>query len=338
MKRLFIGLMSFLVVFLMTDAGFAQQKTFTIEVLQVTNVEPFERVYQGFMQELSAAGLVEGQNLKVNRRIVDFDIEKGGLWKKVGVLLEIRKTASKIVEARPDLVMTIATPATKYAKDRIVAAGIPLVFSAVIIPEAAGCKSLTVAGPGFTGATLYLDMADALKIARLAFPEIKTVAIVHTDDDNAMAQVEQVKAVGSQAGFTFITKEISKNDKFTPAARELIAQGAQAFAVPLDTYYGLRNYEPCFELSDVSLKNKVPVLSLVHMKVPGAILYIGAEFPLIGALSGKQAAKILLEGAKPGDLPILRQDDLTIMVDTDKLKSLQIELPMEILQLAKSVE
>jgi len=260
------------------------------------------------------------------------------LWKKVGVLFEIKSTASKIVEARPDLVLTVGTPATKYAKDKIVAAGIPLVFTAVAIPEAAGCKSLTVAGPGFTGATLYLDMADALKIARLAFPEIKTVAIVHTDDDNAMAQVEQVKAVGSQAGFTFITKEISKNDKFTPAARELIAQGAQAFAVPLDTYYGLRNYEPCFELSDVSLKNKVPVLSLVHMKVPGAILYIGAEFPLIGALSGKQAAKILLEGAKPGDLPILRQEDLTIMVDSDRLKALQIELPMEILQLAKDVE
>jgi len=338
MRRLFIGLMSFLVVFLMTDAGFAQQKTFTIEVLQVTKIEPFDNAYQGFMQELSAAGLVEGQNLKVNRRIIDFDVEKGGLWKKVGVLFEIKSTASKIVEARPDLVLTVGTPATKYAKDKIVAAGIPLVFTAVAIPEAAGCKSLTVAGPGFTGATLYLDMADALKIARLAFPEIKTVAIVHTDDDNAMAQVEQVKAVGSQAGFTFITKEISKNDKFTPAARELIAQGAQAFAVPLDTYYGLRNYEPCFELSDVSLKNKVPVLSLVHMKVPGAILYIGAEFPLIGALSGKQAAKILLEGAKPGDLPILRQEDLTIMVDSDRLKALQIELPMEILQLAKSVE
>ena len=338
MRRLFIGLMSFLVVFLMTDAGFAQQKTFTIEVLQVTKIEPFDNAYQGFMQELSAAGLVEGQNLKVNRRIIDFDVEKGGLWKKVGVLFEIKSTASKIVEARPDLVLTVGTPATKYAKDKIVAAGIPLVFTAVAIPEAAGCKSLTVAGPGFTGSSIYMDMADVLKIARLAFPDIKTVGIVHTDDDNAMAQVEQVKAVGSQAGFTFITKEISKNDKFTPAARELIAQGAQAFAVPLDTYYGLRNYEPCFELSDVSLKNKMPVLSLVHMKVPGAILYIGAEFPLIGALSGKQAAKILLEGAKPGDLPILRQDDLTIMVDTDKLKSLQIELPMEILQLAKSVE
>ena len=338
MRRLFIGLMSFLVVFLMTDAGFAQQKTFTIEVLQVTKIEPFDNAYQGFMQELSAAGLVEGQNLKVNRRIIDFDVEKGGLWKKVGVLFEIKSAASKIVEARPDLVLTVGTPATKYAKDKIVAAGIPLVFTAVAIPEAAGCKSLTVAGPGFTGATLYLDMADALKIARLAFPDIKTVGIVHTDDDNTLAQVGWLKEAGPQAGFTFITKEIGKTDKFTPAARELIAQGAQAFAVPLDTYYGLRNYEPCAELSAVSLENKMPVLSLVHMDVPGALLYVGSDLKASGALSGKQAAKILLEGAKPDDLPILRQEDLTIMVDTDVLKSLQIELPMEILMLAKSLK
>jgi putative ABC transport system substrate-binding protein len=338
MKRLCIGIMSLLVVLLMVDIVFAQQKTFSIEVLQVTDVDPFERVYQGFMQELNAAGLEEGKNLKVNRRIIDFDIEKGGLWKKVGVLLEIRRTASKIVEARPDLVMTIATPATKYAKDRITAAGIPLVFSAVIIPEAAGCKSLTVAGPGFTGSSIYMEMADILKITRLAFPGLETVGVIHTDDDNTLAQVEQLKAAGPGAGFTFITKEVNKSDKFTPPAQELIAQGAQAFVVPLDTYYGLRDYEPCAELSDISIKNKMPVLSLVHMNVPGALLYIGSDLRISGALSGKQAAKILLEGANPDDLPILRQEDLAIMVDTDVLKSLQIELPMEILMLAKDLK
>ncbi len=337
MKRLCIGIISFLFVLLMSDIVFAQQKTFTIDVLQVTHVDAFERVYQGFVQELKAAGLVEGQNLKVNRRIIDFDIEKGGLWKKVGVLLEIKKTASKIVEARPDLVMTIATPATKYAKDRIIAAGIPLVFSAVIIPEAAGCKSLTVAGPGFTGSSIYMEMADVLKIVRLAFPGIETMGIVHTDDDNTLAQVEQLKVAGPGSGFTLINKEVNKSDRFTPAAQELIAQGAQAFVVPLDTYYGLRDYEPCAELSEVSIKNKMPVLSLVHMNVPGALLYIGSDLRISGALSGKQAAKILLEGANPDDLPILRQDDLTIMVDTAVLKSLQIELPMEILMLAKDL-
>ena len=338
MKRYCIGVLLFLVVFLMADICFAKQETFKIEVLQVTDIEPFEQVYRGFLEELSAAGIVEGKNLEINRRIIDFNMEKGGLWKKLGVLMEIRKEASRIADARPDLAMTIATPATKYAKDKIISAGIPLVFSAVLIPEVAGCKSLSVAGHGFTGATMHMDMASVLKIARFAFPDIKTIGIVHTDDDNTLAQVEQLKAAGPQAGFTFIVREISKNDKFTPAATELIAQGAEAFAVPLDTYYALRNYEPCVELSNVSLKNKMPVLSLAHMNVPGALLYIGAEFPLTGALAGKQAAKILLEGAEPGSLPILKQDDLTVIVDTDMLKSLQIELPMEILMLAKGME
>ena len=338
MKRFSFGIIPFLPVLLMANIVFAQQKTFTIDVLQVTHVEAFERVYQGFVQELKAAGLVEGQNLKINRRIIDFDIEKSNLWKKVGVLLEIRKTASKIVESRPDLVMTIATPATKYAKDRIIAAGIPLVFSAVIIPEAAGCKSLTVAGPGFTGSSIYLEMADVLKIVRLAFPDLRTMGIVHTDDDNTLAQIDHLRAAGAGSGFTLITKEVNKTDRFTPAAQELIAQGAQAFVVPLDPYYGLRDYEPCAELSEISIKNKMPVISLVHMNVPGALLYIGSDLRISGALSGKQAAKILLEGAKPGDLPILRQEDLTIMLDTDVLKLLQIKLPMEILMLAKDLK
>ncbi len=47
-----------------------------------------------------------------------------------------------------------------------------MVFAGVAIPEAAGCASLTKAGQGFTGATLYPDMKDALKLIRLAFPNI----------------------------------------------------------------------------------------------------------------------------------------------------------------------
>lgn len=338
MNKFITGTLSVLIVIFVAVACFAQDRAYKIEVLQVTNIGPFDAAYTGFIKGLAENGIAEGLNLTVNRRIIDFDAEKGGLWKKVGVLLEIRNTASKIVDARPDLVLTIGTPATKYAKDRIIGAGIPLVFTAIAIPEAAGCASLTAAGPGFTGSTLYMDMGSALKIARLAFPGLKTVGIVHTDDDNALAQAQQAKAAGPPEGFAFITKEISKSEKLTPAAEDLISKGAQGFAVLLDSYYGMRNYEPCHELADISLKYKLPVFSLVHMKVPGSILYVGAEFPHVGSLAGAQASQILLKGSNPGDMPILRQEDLTIMVDTSRLKELQIELPIEILQLAKAVE
>ena len=65
---------------------------------------------------------------------------------------------------------------------------------------------------------------------------------------------------------------------------------------------------------------------------------MGSEFKKIGALSGTQAVKILKEGAKPENLPVLIQDDLKILVDLKAAKKMGIELPMGILQIAKTVE
>lgn len=316
----------------------AYSQNYRIEVLQVTNIGPFESSYRGFLDELASNGIVEGENLTVNRRIVDFDVEKGGLWKKVGVLMRIKKEAGEIVDARPDLVLTIGTPATKYAKDKIISAGIPLVFTAVAIPEAAGCKSINEAGEGFTGATLYKDMKGILQIVRLAFPDLKTFGIIHTDDDNGVAQAEEAKLKAPQVGMTVVSKEVNKKDSIKPAIAELYNQGAQAFAVPLDSYYGMRDYEPTHDLADESFARKFPVFSLVLWKSPGAILYVGADFGVIGSLSGSHAVKILKDGAKPDSLPILKQEELKIMVDTKRMKEMDMMLPMEILQIAKAVE
>ncbi len=338
MKKLCLLIVFLVCISALSQTAFAADKMYRIETLQVTNIDPFDKSYKSFMNELARNGIVEGKNLKVNRRVIDFDVEKGGLWKKVGVLMSIRSHASEMAAAKPDLALTIGTPATKYAKDKIVSAGIPMVFTAVAIPKAAGCASLTEAGKGFTGATLWMDMKGILQIMKLAFPDIKTVGIVYTDDDNAVANIEDVNKAAPALGLKFITKQIGKKDSIIPAAEELAAQGAQAFAVPLDTYYGMRDYEACHKLGDFSLKNKLPVISLCLLKVPGAILYIGSDFSIIGTYSGQQAVKILTQGAAPGSLPILRQNDLKVLVDTKQMKAMGVKLPMEILQIAKAVE
>ena len=338
MRKYVLLFVCFFILVVLSFPCFGQEKIHRIETLQVTAIEPYQNSYDGFLKVLEENGIVQGKNLEIKRTIIDFDVEKAGLWKKVLVLFRIKKEASRIADARPDLVLTIGTPATKYAKDKIVEAGIPLVFTAVAIPTAAGCTSLSQAGPGFTGATVYMDMTDSLKIIKLAFPNIKTVGIVHSDDENAIAHVQEAQRCGPAAGLTFICKEVNKSDHITPAAQELIDQGAQAFAIPLDTYYGLRDYEASRELVEMAKTSRLPGISLVLMKFPGAVLYVGADFGLIGSLSGKQAVKILLEGVQPETLPILMQEELRILVDTNQIKGLGIELPMEILQLAQSVD
>jgi putative ABC transport system substrate-binding protein len=83
---------------------------------------------------------------------------------------------------------------------------------------------------------------------------------------------------------------------------------------------------------------KIPLVCYCHVGFSGAILYVGSEFQVIGALSGKQAAKILKEGAKPDTIPVAMQDDLKILVDLKTAKKLGIDLPLSILQIAKEVD
>ncbi len=330
----------FIFVFLVFSLpSFAADGTYKIEVLQVMrDAAPFQNAYNGFVQELAKNGIVEGKNLTIKRNYVDYDIEKGGLIKKLGVLMDIRSEAQKIADRKPDLVLTIGTAATKYGKDKIIAAGIPVVFTGAAIPKAAGCKSLTEGGPGLTGATLYMNMKDALNIVKLSFPSVKTIGIVHTDDDSAIAHTEEARQVGAGMGLTFITKEINKSDSVKPAAQELIGKGVQAFLITLDTYWGVRHEEPTKDLAVISRETKLPIISFMLHKAPGGLLYVGSDFGVVGGLAGQQAVKILKEGAKPESLPILRQKDVMILVDVKQFKALDAHLPMEILKLAKPVE
>ncbi len=302
-------------------------RVFKVEVLQVTDIEPYRDALNGFLKSLQGSGLIDGKNLMVHKTAIDFDAENGGFWSKLGVLMRIRHEAARIVEAKPDLVLTIGTPATKYARGMMTDAHIPLVFTAVANPEDAGCVSLVDAGEGATGSTLYTDMTDSLQLVREVFPNVRRIGMVHSDDENGVANVAAATAKGKPLGLEVHARLVNKNEHIAPKLKELQAGGVDMFAVPLDTYYGLHRYEASMDLGDFSIENKVPVVTLAMVRVPGAALYIGADFKQVGQLAGQQAAKILKRRTKPDVLPILRQQSPTVLVDPARLAALQVSLP-----------
>ena len=330
MKRI-MGML--ICLFVLTQPAYAQQQ-FRISVLQVSKIHVFENAYDGFLKTLENQGIAEGDNLVVSRHIIDADLD-ANIWEKMGILFKIKKAASTIVDEHPDLVLTIGTPATKYARDKIIKAGIPLVFTCVANPVVAGCKSMTQAGPGFTGSTIYIDPYDVIKISRLALPRMRTMGIIHCDDDNAIAFAEETKQKAAKQGIRVLTKQVGKSDKIGPAAMELINQGVEVFGIPQDTYYALRDNEPSRDLLTITHDNKIPAIAFMTSGSKGCILYIGSSLRTNGELSGEQAVKILKEGVRSEDIPIGRQEDLTILSDTDAIKNLGMEIPLEILQLAK---
>lgn len=308
-----------------------------IEVLQVSNISVFDDAYNGFVAELKKNGIIEGQNLVINRHIIDADAD-AGTWQKVKILLKIKSTTSDIVASKPDLVMTISTVATKYSKDKIISAGIPLVFNPVAIPEVIGCKSKTEAAKGMTGSTIYMDPKDILSIMKLTFPKMKTIGMVYSDDDNAVAFAKETVLKAKAAGLNVLTKQVGKSEKVTPSALELLKQGVDVFIVPMDTYYAVRNYEASKDISKLSFEKKIPVVSTALAKVKGPVLYIAKDWHLVGSLAGRNAVKILKEKVAPETLPIGAQEDLNVYVDLDAAKNAGVEIPMQVLQVAKEVK
>jgi putative ABC transport system substrate-binding protein len=302
---------------------------FRIGVIQVTDIEPYQQAYDGFLKTLRDNGLVPGRNLSVERIKIDFDVENGGLWDRFVTLLRIRDAANHLAEAKPDLVLTIGTPATKYAKGILADAHIPVVFTAVANPVDAGCPSLTDGGAGVTGGTLYIDMGASLRLVRQVFPAVQRIGMVYTDDENAVAHVQAAQAAAPGLGLAISSVQVNKTDPIIPALKQLLAPGrdAQMYAVPLDTYYGLRHYEPTKDLGDFSVENGIPVVALALVRMPGAVLYVGADFATVGGLSGQQAAKILKRHVKPDLLPVLRQAQPTVMVDPARAEALHVALP-----------
>jgi putative ABC transport system substrate-binding protein len=318
----------------LSPASMDEAYTYRVEVLQVTDIEPFQRSLDGFLKTLEDSGFVQGRNLEVHRVKIDFDLENGGFWDRLGVLLRIRKEAMRIAAARPNLVLTIGTPATKYARAILDEAHVPVVFTAVANPADADCPSLTDAGPGVTGATLYSDMDESLRIVKQVFPAVQRIGMVHTDDENGIAHVEAARAAAAGMGITVASQQVAKHDSIIPPVKRLYdgGAGAQVFAVPLDAYYALRDYEPARDLSDFGRENQVPVVSFAMMRVPGAMLYVGSDFEVVGQLAGTQAVKILKRRVKPDVLPILRQARPTVLVDPQRVSALKIDLPPALLE------
>jgi putative tryptophan/tyrosine transport system substrate-binding protein len=306
----------------------AQERVYRIDALQITDLLLYRMAYEGFVGELEKNGLVEGKNLKLTRTVIDFDIMNPSIWNKMKGVWNIKSEASHIAADKPDLALTIGAPVTKYARNAITGKGIPLVFTAVVSPVEVGSASPTEGGPGFTGASSSMDIGAALKVVRLVFPGLKTIGIVHSVDD--FARMGDPMLLGQSSGFTIITKQVGMGDPILPALESLRNQGAEAFAVPPDPYYSIRKGAAVEELVGYSKEKGTPIISLVIAGIPGAALSVGVDLRYIGALSGHQAAMILLKKSEPESLPILRQKDLTIRVDENIMQALGIELPPEI--------
>ncbi|MEN6510070.1 MAG: ABC transporter substrate-binding protein, partial [Smithella sp.] len=239
--------------------------------------------------------------------------------------------ANKLAADKVDLIFSISTPSSQHALKATQA--IPIIFGAVTDPLSAGVvQNVTKPGGNITGVSDAWPIKKQVELLVKLVPTVKTLGIVYNPgESNAKFMLTKLQEACSQLDIKLITAPISNTGEVLVAAKSL-APKVDAFYSSIDNSV----LSAVASLVKVANEYRKPIIAGESDSVQkGAIATLGTNYHEIGVESGKLAIKVL-EGSKPGDLPVISDSKTDLYLNMKSLKSLDIKAPAELKNSAKT--
>lgn len=230
-----------------------------------------------------------------------------------------------------DLVLTIATPTAQAAAQAITST--PILFTAVTDPVAAQLvDSLESPGGNVTGTSDLNPVAEQIALVKRVRPDARTVGVIYSSGEvNSQVQVDLARAAAAEQGLELVEKTITTTAEVQQAAASL---EVDAIYVPTDNNV-VSGLESVLQAAET---RKIPVVAGEGDSVAkGAVITYGLDYSKLGYQTGEMAVKILTQGAKPADLPVETQKDLTLYVNKAAAERMGVTLPADVLADAEVV-
>ena len=298
---------------LILTAGVSLAQTYTVGIGQFAQHGSLDNCYQGFIEGLAEAGIVEGENLKVELQNAQADM---------GIAQQI---AAQFASAKVDMMVGIATPMAQACYNA--AAGeIPTIFTAVTDPVAAGFADESgVAAGEVTGTSDALPIKAQLETIRAMLPEAKKIGILYTRTEaNSVANIAEFEALAAEKNVQICTAAVNTANEIPSAIDTLLAQGVDCFNNLTDNTV-VQNLET---LLDKANGAGVPVFgSEIEQVEKGCVASCSLDYVELGRQTGYMIADIL-EGKSADDIPYLYlTDGYTVDYNSAACAKFGIELP-----------
>ena len=255
-------------------------------------------------------------------------------------------------EAQADLILTVGTSATlgtigtrNDAGNRRFIQEIPAVFTFVADPFSTEiAESFEGSGRALVAGTFNrVPEAVNINVIRQYDQNFTRLGLLfNSNERNSVVKKEEISQLATELDFELIAMELDPGNLGAPDPA-LIAKRMAALReegvrwVYLGSSSFLRKNGAVF--TSAAVENGIAILSPYESLVRGhqALLSIAARPGDVGALAADQALKILRDGASPGDLPIVQATDFAYVVNMAVAKKLGRFPPINILQVAETV-
>ncbi|MFF2907437.1 ABC transporter substrate-binding protein [Paenibacillus sp. NPDC057934] len=293
--------------------GSGDAKTYKIAISQYVEHPSLDATREGILAALKDAGIVEGENLKV-----DFENAQADQANNLSI-------AQKIAGDNNDLVLAIATPSAQAVVQSI-KNDTPILFAAVTDPlDAKIVKDLDHPGGNVSGAsdTNPAAITELMDFIAAQFPNVKKLGLVINEGEpNAVTMAGIAKKALDQHGIELVKAAITNTSEVKQAAESLVGR-VDALYVTLDNTV-VAGIEPIIQTANA---NKLPFFSSDRDTVEkGAFATVGFKYFDHGYQVGQMAAEVLKDGKKPGDMKVSMQEKLDVILNLKAAAAQGIEV------------
>ena len=286
---------------LMAVASLAQAvEPRVVAITQIVEHPALDAVHQGVKDELAERGYKEGDNLKIMHESAQ------------GNSAIASQIARKFIGDSPDVIVAIATPSAQTVA--AAARNIPVVFAAVTDPVGAKLiKNAEAPGANITGVSDMLPIDKHLDMLLRMVPDAKRIGTVYNPGEaNAVSLIELLDERLQARGLTLVKGAATKTSEVLGAARSLVGKVDAIYLTTDNTVISAAE-----AVISVGERAKIPVFAADTATVArGAVAALGFDYYDHGRQAGVMVARIL-EGEKPGDMPVETMEKLNLFVNPE---------------------
>jgi putative ABC transport system substrate-binding protein len=279
-----------------------------------------------FVQAMSQLGWTEGQNFGLDVR-----------W-NAGDAVLARTYSAQMIGLMPDVILVASTANLTVIQEAT--STIPVVFVQVSDPIEQGfIRSLMQPGGNLTGFSAYEFSTGSkwLHLLKEIAPDLARVGVVFNPDTSPQSKffMRVIETAAPSLGLQAKAVTVRTTEEIQAAFESFAQQPNGGLIFPTDSFTRLRQDI----IIDLVGRYKLPSVS-AQSDFPrnGGLMYYGAMINLVGQY--QQAATYvdrILKGAKPSDLPAVRPNRYTLVLNLKAAKALGLTVPLPLLGLADEV-
>ena len=303
---------------LISSTAFAQSTPLRVGITQIVEHPSLDQARQGFIDRMAELGYVEGTNV-----LYDYHSAQGD-WATAQTI------ARKFQTDGVDLILAIATPSAQAAAHLI--KDIPILITAVTDPVAAELvESIERPGTNVTGTSDLTPVKAQLELLKEIVPNAVRVGVLYNAGEvNSVVQVEIARAAAAELGLQLV--------EATAASSSEVLQAAQSLQGRVDAIYVPTDNTVVSALESVVMvaeRARLPLIAGEADSVAkGALASVSIDYYQLGRQTADIAYRVL-QGENPADIPIEYQSEMSIVLNLDAARRMNVTIPESVI--AKAV-